>query len=163
MDNYIHLLFQYISYFVKELCAWEEAKLLSLQKYCTVYYASEMNSRNREMKETDLSLWNFRLCTTCGIFCRKFHRCKVSSAVAETNAPSLIKNCNCITAVHPSCFTCASTPGRPKLFFSTVFIKENQKYPLYNPNSVHTQFNQNYGRVVLPNLSSLIAIVQVSA
>lgn len=68
-------------------------------------------------KKTDLSLWNFRLCTTCGIFCRKFHRCNVSSAVAETNAPSLIKNCNCITAVHPSCLTCASTPGRPKLFY----------------------------------------------
>lgn len=71
-------------------------------------------------KKTDLSLWNFRLCTTCGIFCRKFHRCKVSSAVAETNAPSLIKNCNCITAVHPSCLTCASTPGRPKLYI--IFV-----------------------------------------
>ena len=88
-------------------------------------------------KKTDLSLWNLRLCTTCGIFCRKFHRCRVSSAVAETNAPSLIRNCNCITAVHPSCFTCASTPGRPKLFFN-ILIKENTRnIRFYNPNSVH--------------------------
>lgn len=90
----------------------------------SIYYESRnflMTKRNsrREMPRvlmTDLSLWNLRLCTTCGIFWRKFHKCTVSSAVADTNAPSLIKNCNCITAAHPSCLTCASTPGLPKLF-----------------------------------------------
>lgn len=84
---------------------------------------SKDRARRIVRSNTHLSLWNFRLWTTCGIFWRKFHRCKVSSAVVETNAPSLIKNCNCTTAVHPSCLTCASTPGRPKLIH-IVSIKE---------------------------------------
>lgn len=100
-----------------------------MQQEIHLYYEMKIKNIN---EKTDLSLWNLRLCTTCGIFCRKFHRCKVSSAVAETNAPSLIKNCNCTTAVHPSCLTCASTPGRPKLFYH-VLVKENQKYPFYKP------------------------------
>lgn len=65
-----------------------------------------------------LSLWNFKLCTTCGLFCRKFHKCSVSSAVTVTSAPSLTKNTMWSTAQadSPSCRTWQSTPGFPNLF-----------------------------------------------
>lgn len=70
----------------------------------------------RRALTTNLSLWNLRLCTTCGIFWRKFHKCNVPSPVADTSAPSLIKNCKWSTDEHPSCLTWTSTPGLPKLF-----------------------------------------------
>lgn len=70
-----------------------------------------------------LSLWNFKLCTTCGLFCRKFHKCSVSSAVAVTSAPSLTKNTMWSTAQadSPSCRTWQSTPGFPNLFYQKSF------------------------------------------
>lgn len=36
---------------------------------------------------TNLSLWNFRVCTISGLFCRKFHKCILSSEQTETRAP----------------------------------------------------------------------------
>lgn len=36
---------------------------------------------------THLSLWNFRVCTISGLFCRKFHKCILSSEQTETRAP----------------------------------------------------------------------------
>lgn len=118
-ENFIYI-------YIHILDSFFETSSLLLFLFLFLFSLFSMWTRGKEIacvlkrKKTDLSLWNFRLCTTCGIFCRKFHRCKVSSAVAETNAPSLIKNCNCITAVHPSCLTCASTPGRPKLYI--IFV-----------------------------------------
>lgn len=86
----------------------------------------KIGENNKPVLMTNLSLWNLRLCTTCGIFWRKFHKCKVSSSVADTNAPSLMRNCNRSTAAHSSCLTCASTPGLPKLFFYGIrLIKGN--------------------------------------
>lgn len=67
-----------------------------------------------------LSLWNFKLCTTCGLFWRKFHWCSVSSAVTVISAPSLTRNWMWVTAQadSPSCRTWQSTPGFPNLYQS---------------------------------------------
>lgn len=86
---------------------------------------------------TYLSLWNFKLCTTSGVFCcRKFHKCMVSSAVALTSAPSLTRNSIFVTAHadSPSWRTWLSTPGLPNLwlfrkkqgFVENVCVKENK-------------------------------------
>jgi len=71
-----------------------------------------------------LSRWNFKLCTTSALFCRKFQRCKLSSAVTVINAPSFIRNSTWTTAASNSCLTCASTPGLPILYYT--LIKENR-------------------------------------
>lgn len=119
---------------------WHPTSLISHAKYkhsmintrlqkLNTEEAKKMNKKKKiKKKRTDLSRWNFRLCTTCGIFWRKFHRWRVSSVVAEIRAPSLIKNCNCITAVHPSCFTWTSTPGLPRLRLRDTIFQENIKY-----------------------------------
>lgn len=69
---------------------------------------------------TYFSFWNFKLCTTWGTFCLKFHKWSVSSAVADIRAPSLTRNWRWRTAAEPggpsmSCLTCTSTPGWPSL------------------------------------------------
>ena len=51
-----------------------------------------------------------------------------SSAVDDINAPSLTKNCTCVTAQPPSCLMCASTPGVPKLFYIENTVKENKLF-----------------------------------
>lgn len=94
---------------------WLSLILYFVQYLCAEYLIKRGFGLGFE--RTYLSLWNFKLCTTCGLFWRKFHRCSVSSAVTVINAPSLTKKTICITAQadSPSCRTWQSTPGFPNL------------------------------------------------